>query len=336
MTKRATLILATGILIAAGGAYTLAEGDDDAKAHEFKLPLKEGQAVPIVWKSSSVMKEHTGHGMAKTADLEMAAEMLLTAGKSDGKGGMAGTLAVTRVYGRAELMGQTLWFDNQRPESIRLKSGESSYAGRLTTAPSAVTLDASGKVTRHEPDAKLLKAIADSFKDTEDAKGNAEAVGKFLRNLADDPFAYFPGGPAKIDESWPVHKHVAYIDPSGLPMSIDEVSECKLVSVTPTTQGRVAKVEVSGKVVLPDKDKKTELAEYSVFGAMRVNLDSASAKWHVQLVAHVKDEKDDSDALNHTITIDVFTGDEAKAVTSRPASQVAAATQPASAKAAPP
>ena len=97
-------------------------------------------------------------------------------------------------------------------------------------------------------------------------------------------------------------------------------SDCRLVSVSETPQGRVAKIEVSGKVVLDGKDAKTEVSEYKVFGAMRVNLDKGWVKWRVQLVGHVKDKDDDSDALSHTITTDVTIGDEAKAAASQPAS----------------
>jgi hypothetical protein len=301
-------------------------GDDKPQAqepkgpHEFKLPLTAGQGIPVVWKTRSTLKEHTGHGMVTAADLEMTAEMLLSILKPADKGQVQARLAFKRVYGRAEVPDGTAVFDTASPETIKLDNDQASYIGRMTGAPGGVRLDGSGKLVIFEPDEGVMKGVAESFKDTEGKDSKVKAVQEFMRHLAGDPFAYVPAGPAKIDEVWRVQKRVCFIHPTGLPTFLDEVSDCKLVSVTDTPRGRIAKVEVAGKVVLPDKDKKKELAEYEVYGAMRVNLDKGCLKWHVQLVAHVKDTDDDSDQISHTITTDVMTGEDAEAAASRPAS----------------
>lgn len=291
--------------------------------HDLSPRLKDGQPIPVIWKIQDVLKVDNGDFGKFTTTFNLGAEMELAPGKED-KGKTKAVLVVNRVYGDLDDPEASGKFDTAIPKSVKLSSGADSYVAKMSQARMNLLLDVSGKVKESVVDEATTKGLPDCFKESLEKEDKVKAVCSLLKNLGSEPFAYIPPATVAVDTTWSVQKQVVYIDFSGLPVRIDEVSDCKLIQIEKSDDGRVAVVEITGKIELPDRDKKKDIAAYEVFGHLRTNLDKPGAvHWRVQLVGRMKADNGVNDKKIHTIVTEVITGANAKAAF-RPA-----ATQPA-------
>lgn len=308
----------------------------NAKEYPLQLVAKPGDTIPILWKSTSVFSGTDGTvRMVQIARMEAAVEMTLTIGKPTESKNRGAELAIRRLYGQLAIGEDKAPYDTGDPKTVRTAEGKDMYILPLSKVSAKVELDKLGQGIACTLEDKDIKAIKDTLSHMEEKNRTvaAGAIQGWVRTMSADATAYLPAGEVKVGDTWPVKKRVTYLMHSGMPITVEEASECKLITVDDRKEGRIAKVQIFGKVLVPDADKATEISEYAVQGAMRINLDKPQTwKWHVELLGKLKDKKGEEELLRQEIVTDVFCGADAKANFKAPATQPAGgpAGQPAS------
>ncbi len=224
------------------------------------------------------------------------------------------------MFGEEERLSQSGGFDTADPDSVTMSDGKPSYIACLKGDAANMSLDSSGKVVKAATCEKVSKSLTDCFSDLREKDSKLKAVNQWVQHMAGEPYAYVPIASVKKEATWQVRKKIFFIDVfSGLPVCIDEITDCVLQDVK---EDGTALVKIEGKATVADKD--AEIQSYDITGAMRVKLsDCTCMRWQIKMVGRLKDKAGD-DVLVHTIMVETMSGTHAAKA------MAASATQPAS------
>lgn len=307
-------ILVIGFCAECSSAQTTIPAGDET---EYDLhPMIKTGTIPVSWKSTSTMKGAMSYGaVPEYFDLAIAADIALSVDKALPEGKSPGKLLIKRLSGSARKGRDSATFDTSLPQTVVDEAGKPSYLTYLCRQDFPLNLDKSLKPLPLEIPQAVADGCAQAFADQADAAACTQAVTQWVQVLAAEPYAYLPIAAVKVGQSWQARKRVAYIDHFGLPVIVEEISDCILLKVASNAGTRMAQVEIVGKCTLPGRDTEKELAQYDVTGAMRVNIDDPRRlRWRTQLVGRLKD-KDNKDTFSHTITTEITAAQEAPAAT---------------------
>lgn len=324
MKLRIAVLLAAMSLSQAAWAQATNPTTQDGPEYAFKPALEAGKKLPLFWKSSQTIKTNREASSTKLSELALAIDMTLDDVKpQDNKAQTEGKLTLKRLFGQAEIIGEVESFDTAKPETVRMSNDQPSYVLRMAQRPAAVVFDANGKVTTFQADPAMVKSLTESFKDFKDKDDKLKAVSEMMQQLAGEPFAYLPIAAVKEGACWQARKKVVYLDLTGMPVAMDEISDCTLLRVDQKANGRVALIQITGKCSLPPQEGDEELAEYDIMGAMRVNLDDATQlRWRVEVIRRVKTSSiSGAKGVQHTVVNELICGEQASKAASQPLSK---------------
>ena len=295
-------------------AQTTVPAGDDTE-YDLRPTVKVG-TIAVSWKSTSTMKGAMSYGaVPEYLDLAISADMALSVDKALPEGKSPGRFFIKQFSGSARKGRSTATFDTSLPQTVVDEAGKPSYLTYLCRQDFPLNVEKSFKPLPLVIPQAVVDGCAKAFADQADAAACTQAVTQWVQALAAEPYAYLPIAALKVGQSWQARKRVAYIDHYGLPVIVEEISDCTLLKVASNAGTRMAQIEIVGKCTLPGRDTEKELTQYDVTGAMRVNIDDPRRlRWRTQLAGRLKD-KDNKDTFSHTITTEITAAQEAPAAT---------------------
>jgi hypothetical protein len=297
MHKKSTLAMC--LLLAAMCAPLLtADEPTEPGGHVLRI-APAAKPLKLVYRTErKVSTWQPGMGASKLAGCQTSFTMLVRAAEQD----RSVSARLKRIQGGGQFIDGQVHFDTDKPKTCEQVNGQPLYLCALRLAPFGGKPDKSGRVTTMSVDAKIIKKMAASLEGIEQRDQLVRDACDMTEQMLTDIWAYLPGQPVAIGDSWQVTRNLLPMNTDLLPEVHQADITCTLLGVAKRKDGRVAKVILQGKSKAAG-DADAPIKEYDLTGAMCVNLDTGQAmKLRLKLWGSLKDSQTGRALLSVQIT----------------------------------